>query len=611
MTESVITTLDDIVIVRQGYTFSQRFQGFSQGEWDYFKVADISNSGSHKYLNRANNRVDSSVLQLIGATPFAKGSIVFPRVGAALLNNNKRILAIDSVVDDNVLVLTVRSDDRCDNEYVYYWLCQQNLASFCNEGLVPVIASKNVRTRQIVIPALPEQRAIAAALSDTDAYIATLEKLIAKKKAIKQGAMQELLTGKRRLPGFGVKWVEKPLEQIMKIRKDRINPRDYENVRCIELEHIEPNDGRLIGWAESKNQLSMKAFFMSGDVLFGKLRPYLKKFFAPNFDGLCSTEFWVFTAYDDTVENAYIHYLVQTCQFLEAANSTTGTKMPRADWSLMKDLVVTMPSDIAEQTAIASILSDMKVEIEALTAKLNKMKLVKQGMMQELLTGRIRLVETEKKPLKIVSKEPTRLASTKSRFTTSDKPAARTHNEQFDDAVSLAAIVNAFYHPKYMLGRVKTYKLLYLMRRKQEADMAGFKEMAAGPYKSDARYNGGEDIAIKSKYIIETKAQGQDGFALSRGPSIDVALRYAQDWGYQPIIDWLLAWFRFYSRDKLETLATVDMAMCNLRYAGKSISLEAVKDVIRSIPKWRPKLSKPHFSDELIQHAIDEAATLF
>lgn len=124
--------------------------------------------------------------------------------------------------------------------------------------------------------------------------------------------------------------------------------------------------------------------------------------------------------------------------------------------------------------------------------------------MQELLTGRIRLVDTV----------------TQAYAATDAKSAPKGHNPKYDDAIAFSAIVNAFYDERYSLGRVKVQKLLYLLRRKQNADVSEFKKKAAGPYNEKTRYNGGESIAIKEGYVVrESSAKGSK---FSRGENIDV-----------------------------------------------------------------------------------------
>lgn len=236
-----------------------------------------------------------------------------------------------------------------------------------------------------------EQIAISAALSDADALIYALQKLIAKKRQIKQGAMQTLLTP---LENGVLKagWVRMKLGDVCNPSKSRFNP-ILSNIshKCVELEHIAQGTGMLLGCIESREQLSQKAVFQKGDILFGKLRPYLRKFLHAHFDGVCSTEIWVLKP-EKGVKNEWLYYLIQLNSVVEAANQSTGTKMPRAEWSTVKNVEVFVPTSEKEQSRIATILSDMDQDIAALESKLAKYQQIKQGMMQNLLTGRIRLV---------------------------------------------------------------------------------------------------------------------------------------------------------------------------------------------------------------------------
>ena len=463
---------------------------------------------------------------------------------------------------------------------------------------VPALAqpTTNFRRLWIPLPEIAEQVSIAEALSDIDSLISSLQKLIEKKKAIKQGTMQELLNGKKRLPGFCQKWAKKYLKEIIVPRKERINPAEIDNRKCIELEHIEPNSGKILGYCESKEQKSLKTIFYPNDILWGKLRPYLRKYAHPKFSGVCSTEFWVFNAINQYACNDFMYYLLQTEDFVSAANSTTGTKMPRADWNLVQELEVKIPADKNEQRAIAQVLSDMDSEIEQLEKKLAKYQQIKQGMIQELLTGRIRLVDADGKEQpnpQILQEKQSQLA----------------HNQHFDDAVMIAGIVNAFYSEKYPLGRKKIQKLLYLVRRKEQADISAFHKKAAGPYADEVRYKGGEPIAQKNKYIQVKR--NEKGSRFEKGIQMQQALTYLQDWGKQADVDWLVSQFQYTSINELELLATVDMAICDLRQEDKEISVASIKDLIRSNKEWRDKLKKAYFKDADIQRAIKRCQQLF
>jgi type I restriction enzyme S subunit len=250
----------------------------------------------------------------------------------------------------------------------------------------------DLKKYRIAAPPVEEQRAIAAALSDVDALLAKFDRLIAKKRDIKQAAMQQLITGKKRLPGFRGEWEVKKFGEIASPRRERIDPRKSgEQLFCIELEHIEQGTGRLIGSSIADRSSSLRSVFRADDVLFGKLRAYLRKYWRADRNGVCSTEIWALVPNSEFVTSMYLYHLVTVDSFIDAATTAYGTHMPRSDWNVIKNYEMSLPK-LPEQTAIASVLSDMDVEIAALEARRNKTRALKQGMMQELLTGRIRLV---------------------------------------------------------------------------------------------------------------------------------------------------------------------------------------------------------------------------
>lgn len=282
----------------------------------------------------------------------------------------------------------------------------------------------------------------------------------------------------------------------------------------------------------------------------------------------------------------------------------TGSAQGGTNLKSIKGISLLIP-DKTEQTAIAEVLSNMDAEIDALIAKLNKVKHIKQGMMRELLTGRIRLIDTE--PNKSAD-EAYPKAKNKPAHKTEKQTSAKGHSQQFDDAVMIAGIVNAFYHDKYPLGRKKVQKCLYLLRRHQNESTKAFKKKAAGPYADEVRYKGGEPIAKKSGYIDTTTSK--QGTTFSRGKNISQALGYIKSWGKQDDIQWVADNLRFKKVDELELLATVDMASCDLKNNGFPITVQSIKHLIETNKDWKAKLEKQIFSDTSIDRAIKELQTL-
>lgn len=251
------------------------------------------------------------------------------------------------------------------------------------------IHPNNLKNVTIPLPPLSEQEKIAKILGAWDLAIEKLTALIEQKKLLKKGLMQRLLTGKQRLPGFSTPWKKFEFDQMALLNNKKYIPNQNEHLKCLELEHFEKETGCLIGYIDSAEQSSTKNVFKSGDVLFGKLRPYLKKYTKPDFNGVCSTEIWVLSG-SDYCTNDYLYLLIQSTKFLSACNVSSGTHMPRADWDFVSHIPFFIPS-LLEQKAIADILSKADEEIDLLTEKLSALKSQKKGLMQKLLTGQIRV----------------------------------------------------------------------------------------------------------------------------------------------------------------------------------------------------------------------------
>ena len=271
---------------------------------------------------------------------------------------------------------------------------------------------------QVLLPPIAEQEAIAEALSDADALIESLEQLFAKKRQIKQGAMQELLTGKKRLPGFETKpgykqtevgvipvdWEVMPLVKIAEIRTGiaknaSISARNPILVHYLRVANVQDGFLDLSEMSTirvSRNDLARYAV-LPGDVLMnegGDLDQLGRGSMWHGEFSPCIHQNHVFVVrcgprVNPSYLNAWTGAAPARWYFMHAGKQTTN--LASINKTALGRLPVALPSS-AEQEAIAEALSDMDGEIAALEAKLAKARQVKQGMMQELLTGRIRLV---------------------------------------------------------------------------------------------------------------------------------------------------------------------------------------------------------------------------
>jgi type I restriction enzyme S subunit len=304
------------------------------------------------------------------------------------------------------------SEIRCDRDYLMYILLspviQDVIESEQTVGAQPKLALARIRKFSIPLPpTATEQRAIATALSDVDALISGLERLIAKKRDIKQAAMQQLLTGQTRLPGFSGGWEVKRLADVgdclrgVAYRGDAdLFPHDTGQTKRLLRSNNVQNATVVATDVQFVNSacVSEHQILRAGDVLIcmanGSKALVGKAGYFDRDDGFEYT-FGAFMGVfrcTDVAERRFVFYLFQTSRYRDYINNLlAGSSINNLTPASVMSLEFSLPEK-AEQTAIATVLSDMDAELSAVESHLAKTRAIKQGMMQELLTGRTRLV---------------------------------------------------------------------------------------------------------------------------------------------------------------------------------------------------------------------------
>jgi hypothetical protein len=155
---------------------------------------------------------------------------------------------------------------------------------------------------------------------------------------------------------------------------------------CIELEHIEEATGRLLGTADISQLRGARRSFESGDVLYGKLRPYLRKFAHARAPGVCSTEVWVLSANPRLCVPGYLYQIVQTERFNTEANKSSGSRMPRADWEVLSQAEFPLPP-LEQQRQISALLATEEEALDLLMQLVDRMRLQRAGLMERVLSG--------------------------------------------------------------------------------------------------------------------------------------------------------------------------------------------------------------------------------
>mgnify|MGYP001564255781 CR=1 FL=1 len=389
--------LSDVGVFQGGSGFPLNAQGRTTGKYPFFKVSDFSNNGNQRTLNRANHYIDDEDRRRIGARVFPAGTIAFAKIGAAIFLERKRLIDQESCLDNNMAGYILHDPD-VSRDLVLANLLQFSLGGLVASTALPAIGSGELRSISFPMPtSRHEQQAIAAALSDADGVVAGLERVIAKKRLIKQGAMQDLLTARRRLPGFSGEWELKRLAELGDVKTGlTYKPENVKPFGTLVLRSSNIQNDRL---AFDNNvfvdvAVSDEATVKEGDLLIcvrngsrqliGKTAMIDKRA-----DGMA---FGAFMSAFRSEINDYLLWCFQSSVVQNQIAENLGATINQITNKTMKEIEIPLPTDETERQAITAVLSDMDAEIQTLESRLAKARAVKEGMMQNLLTGRVRLV---------------------------------------------------------------------------------------------------------------------------------------------------------------------------------------------------------------------------
>lgn len=239
---------------------------------------------------------------------------------------------------------------------------------------------------EIFLPPTEEQRKIAAILTAQDKVIELKEQLLAEKQRQKAYLMQQLLTGKKRLPGFSGAWKKVHLRDLfVYAKKHSTGP----SVTYVSSENMLPNlSGTVVFGAEDRQVGGIE--YKSGDILIGNIRPYLKKIWLADRSGICSTDVLVLHPLESGLAN--IHNFIATDRFFSYIMlGAGGSRMPRGDKRQIMEYELALPDSEDEKERLFKILSDVELELDLLRQSIEQERQKKKALMQLLLTGIVRV----------------------------------------------------------------------------------------------------------------------------------------------------------------------------------------------------------------------------
>jgi len=397
-----VARLGDYLARRPRYGIGAAAVEYSDRLPKYIRITDISEDG--RFLPDKSVSVDN----LFSANYFlSDGDIVVARTGASVGKSYLYKLKDGPLVFAGFLICLTPDEDRLLPEYLNAYLKTTSYWNWVRLTSMrsgqPGINGNEYAQLLFPLPEISEQRVIGETLSNADALIEKIENLIDKKANIKKGAMQELLTGKKRLPGFSGKWETKKMGDLGFFYKGRgISSKDLvqDGLPCIMYGDIYVKfdtkfsnpDFRITEMTAAKSALAKTGdlfFTASGETAeeIGKCVVYQGK------ENIYIGGDIIAMTPNQETDSLFLAYMQNSSGLLsQKATLGQGHTVVHIYTEHIKALKLPLPPTKKEQTAIATILSDMDTEIESLKSQLSKYRNLKQGMMQRLLTGKIRLL---------------------------------------------------------------------------------------------------------------------------------------------------------------------------------------------------------------------------
>ena len=371
--------MSEIAKLESGHTPSKREPSYWGGSIPWVSLFDTEGLQGREIFETA-KMVTEEGLNNSSARLLPKGTVVFSRTATV---GKTTVMGRDMATSQDFA--NYICGPKLHNHFLVYLFRNMGrtwkslmAGSIHNTIYMPVF-----KALQIILPPLPEQRAIATALSDVDGLLGGLDRLIAKKRDLKQAAMQQLLTGQTRLPGFHAEWELKRLGEIAHIKTGSRNNED------------KVEDGQYPFFVRSEvveriNSYShdCEAILVPGEGRIGDIFHYINGRFDVH------QRVYAITKFSADISGRFIHFYLAKNFGAWAMQNTVKATVDSLRLPTFQIFEMRLPPTKAEQTAIASVLTEMDRELAVLEQRREKTRALKQAMMQELLTGRTRLIST-------------------------------------------------------------------------------------------------------------------------------------------------------------------------------------------------------------------------
>lgn len=409
-------SLAEIVKCQGGAAFSPSLQGRPDGDIPFYKVSDMNLPANQWFMHRANNYVSTADKQHINGNEKPSGAVIFPKVGAAIHTNKKRLLTAPAFVDNNVMAVWSTDPSRCTSWYLYLYFLTKNLSEFSNPGPLPSINNGKIYEQSILLPSVPEQDKIAAVLWKVQRAIDIEEKLIKTARDFKQSSMQQAFSHgvhderqvETELGPLPESWSIRPFEELREFLQYGTSAKcDYHGKGNPVIRIPNVVDGKVsakdLKWCELQEKVVASILLEDGDVLFIRTNAVRERvgrtavYQADPAQALFASYLIRARLKKDQLEPDFLQYLTMTAT---GASQLSGRASPAADGKFnintktIDSILIPLPS-IHEQQEIITLLKAIDRKIDIHERKRRALKDLFNTLLNKLMTGEMRVADLD------------------------------------------------------------------------------------------------------------------------------------------------------------------------------------------------------------------------
>ena len=475
-------------------------------------------------------------------------------------------------------------------------------------GVRQSIGYKDIRYIQLPFPPLAEQTKIIHYL---DEKLQKINKLTdTKKKQIdllkeqKQAMINEAVTK------GGEGWEKIPLRRFLTPISERNRPNlpllsvvREQGIILRDINNYEDNHNFI------PDDLNNYKVVRSGQFVMNKMKAWQGSYGVSKYTGIVSPAYYIFILNCECDD--FFHCAIRSSYYIDKfAKYSIGIRTGQWDFPIdkIKEIFFLLPP-LAEQQKIVTYLDNITakidVAIEKIEQEISLLGDYRTRLISDVVTGKINVQSIATDTAVNVVKQ----SEQQTKIIEVTPKQRKVHSKGYDDAVILTALVNYFGTDEHPFTAFDCQKFPYLLHRHIESVAENYGKFAAGPYNPALKYKTARPIALKKKYIREHTGNYK-GFIIDE--NAPEAVNYFLEWYGNEPLEWINR-FRYIPnrKDELELLTTVDMAMVELKESKEPITMQKVKDIIKTSPAWKAKLERPIFSDENIERAINWSYKLF